>query len=89
MTSPAPNQSSKNAAPTAHRIDLFVGGLNRLFLTVSLGQNLGDNRHPINRGRWKPQETQHARGDLRPLHHYSTVGNNTFRKGISAHTRSC
>jgi hypothetical protein len=92
MTWPAPNPSSKNAAPTAHRIDLFLGGQNRLFLTVLLGQDLEDNRHPINREALEAAESQkleQADGALRPLHPCATAGHNTFRKGISAHAPSC
>src|SRR6266436_3042409 len=50
MTSPAPNQSAKNVAPTAQRIDLFTRRPNRQFLTVSLDKDLKNRRHHINAG---------------------------------------
>jgi len=92
MTSPTPQSIRENVAQTAHGTDLLMGGQSRQFLTASLGQDLGDNRHPINCGALEAAESQklhHASGDLQPLHHYATAGHNTFRKGISAPAPSC
>ena len=47
MTWPTPNQSTKNAAAAAHRIDLLLGRQNGPFLTVSLGKDPEDRHHHI------------------------------------------
>jgi len=70
MTSPAPIQSAKNAAPTAHRIDLVLGGQDRPFLTVSLDTAPEDRRHHINSQPLAVAESpklENPNGGLRPL----------------------
>ncbi len=92
MTSTAPNPSAKNAAQSAHRIDLLIHGQNRQFLTVSSDKNLGPNRPPSNGGLYKPQNPKNSNRPtaiLRPLHRCAKAGDNTFRKGISARAPSC
>jgi hypothetical protein len=92
MTALAAQSLCENAAPTAHRIDLHIGSQDRQFLTALLGQDPGDNRHPINGWALEAAESQKlepADGALRPLHPHATAGHNTFRKGISAQAPSC
>jgi hypothetical protein len=88
MTSLAVQLTCRNAAQTAHRIDLHIGGQYRRFLTASLDKNPGDN-HGRALEAAESKRLEHADGDLRLFHRCAAAGNNTFRKGITAHAPSC
>jgi len=82
MIFPAPQSICENAAQTAHRIDLFLGGPNRSFLTVSLDTD--PENCPIGSlARRRIPKTQRMPTALSGHALCDTVGGNTFRKGSS------